>query len=238
MKKLSILLASSFFIATLTTQAALNWTGGAGDYEIFNQANWSKDGQPLDPNDLVADHVISSSVSGGVINVDTGGSALNTQAGFWKMEKDTVFTISGGGSFSIYGARFASEDTVGHSTVNVSGGTMILAEDFRRLNVHLSGGSFLTIEGTKKNYVLKDSTIFFTKGDSSYVIFENFDKNDFETLFMDQFKVNGQDATLNDLVITDISGGGVKVTVTAVPEPSSSALFALGGIALILRRRK
>lgn len=53
--------------------------------------------------------------------------------------------------------------------------------------------------------------------------------------------LNGSNALVLDLT-TDAGGGyrlqGLALEVAAVPEPSSTALLGLGGLALILRRRK
>jgi len=53
---------------------------------------------------------------------------------------------------------------------------------------------------------------------------------------LDGFTVSGIDTNANNRV--RIGGADFSYTITAVPEPSSAALLGLGGIALILRRRK
>jgi hypothetical protein len=59
----------------------------------------------------------------------------------------------------------------------------------------------------------------------------------FETEHLGKITVNGAPAVIG-ANLSVVSDGGAGSIVTAIPEPSSLALFALGGLALAIYRRR
>ena len=98
----------------------------------------------------------------------------------------------------------------------------------------LEGDSTLQLRGGGNP--LNESTVDFLDTDSQ-LVFTNETVAAFTNEHLGKVKVNGQPAVIgtNIQVVSDGANGSI---VTVIPEPSSTALLGLAGLAFILRRRK
>ena len=109
--------------------------------------------------------------------------------------------------------------------------------------VNLFDGGQLNLSGTVTQETLGNGFVNFGSASSTgSVSFSGLNLTQVQDLVTGQkFGIGATSSTaFADYTFTELNGSGVNgVTVTvAVPEPSSTALLGLGGLALILRRRK
>ncbi|NWK55988.1 PEP-CTERM sorting domain-containing protein [Verrucomicrobiaceae bacterium N1E253] len=147
--------------------------------------------------------------------VMTSGSFIHTGSEV-AVRGGNTFTVSGG-SMS---ANFFSLGDFGLATIDVAGGTV-------RLNDGSSGGGFYI--GTAGSAINLTAAGVFNIGNTNIA--------DATANYLDTDRVVfGMDGNNALLQVVDDGAGGVNIS--AVPEPTSAALLGLGGVALILRRRK
>ncbi len=256
-----ILAAASLSIGSLQA-ATVIWTGA--DNNVFNQVNnWSEGGVPgvgTGAVDLVNDLFVISNgdtvsgtspsfnmnlKSGLTIN---GGSTLSLTASNWtKILNGSTMTVDNGTYVRDSGNRLEIDGSslVAKNNAVITGTFATSTNTTGLLNVKVS--STVTISGDSVftfDYYQIDSTsvVNFTGAgtmvgslnavggtttwESYYALGRlKFDNANPVGLFSDNFSTTG-------------TVGTVGYTLTAVPEPSSTALLGLGGLALILRRCK
>ena len=101
----------------------------------------------------------------------------------------------------------------------------------------IAGGSLtanrLTIVNTNPG---EDYVNFLTSGTGGTMYFRSDYVSELNTFITNgDIRIDGATANLSDF---NISYDGSKTSISAVPEPSSVALLGLGGLALLMRRRK
>ena len=147
------------------------------------------------------------------IGVTTSDSGLNVNDN----GSTSRFRIGGNETLTLTGATLVLSDSVGSmnenlaSSLNVSFGGFTRTFDAGGLGAGNTGGTY-TGEGITTPIVIDTDPVEIPGG----------------TLNL----------TANTTRSANLFGIGGDFTVTAVPEPSSAALLGLGGLALILRRRK
>ena len=167
----------------------------------------------------------------------SGASTVNTGQLTLDDQQTVNFTSGSIGTFGNINMNVNSNLNITGATINGEtlalssyGGTSSFVNLFDGGQLNLTG---LTQQTTGNGYLNFDSA-----STTGLVFFSGFDVAAAEALVTGQmFAIGGTtNTTVADYTFT-LGGGGVTVT-TAVPEPSSAALLGLGGLALILRRRK
>ncbi|WP_435892457.1 PEP-CTERM sorting domain-containing protein [Oceaniferula spumae] len=169
-----------------------------------------------------------------------------------------VYTFNDSSSFSNFGANSSADNLIiGYNGegATINWNTVGALVGISNFELGQDGTSFFNQNGgsvsVENNFDLTDGVYTLSAGDLSIpglVIAVNgaldFTTNstglvtssstvDFASLINSgQITINGSSATVADFTITDTT------LALAVPEPSSTALLGLGGLALVLRRRK
>ncbi|MDA7932097.1 PEP-CTERM sorting domain-containing protein [bacterium] len=228
-------------ITATSCQAALTWRGTNNTF--FQESNWQENsgGAPaagtVDPNTNISastapdnlilfDNSLGGTSSNGVGgNVDLGvGNSL--QIGGALILKTTA-TFGLRGSTAIAGST-ANVYLLGAASANFQFG--------REIDFILSGASTLTLRGGNDS-LPNSSTVDLLDLFGSQVVFTAEDVAAFTSEHLSKFSVNGAPAVIGTN-LSVVSNGGSGSIVTAIPEPSSTALIGLAGLALMLRRRK
>jgi len=218
--------------ATVGAASAANIAvGGAiGDITIGSGNHWQGNGVTTDINSGVtvtitnptwetilqqnSDKTSTWNINGGT--VDASGATGNGVK-FWLANTggDTGIINMNGGLFDGSGLTefiFGRGGATGE--FNIAGGSVIIGDSTPEINandkLNFTAGSTGSFEVT--GWTSSDYEALWNDGKLTYAGGNSGD-------FTDHFNVNGS-------------------TLTAVPEPSSAALLGLGGLALILRRRK
>ena len=201
-----------------------NQEPGAGDTGlinsdgVYNSANWVNSGAIL--------------MTGG--NIVSAGPSRNFN----------FSSATGDGSFTITGGTIDSRGILANrNTINLLGGTWTVGSGTTGSNVGAGNGGLLTIGG---DFVLLNSrTTAHTYSDGDVVFNSDWTgswENDTVDLAGWRTELTSGNYSLDDTTITgavfDANFQVVGNTLSLVPEPSSAALVGLGGLALILRRRK
>ena len=199
---------------------------GANSGWVTDDSNWSRfngtvnvlNGGRIDRNsggNLVfgSDNV----ASGSTIDLTVNGGIVETNSELWfgwntaGVTQNVNVNVSGGGSLTSFGGGGASIFAWDNVIFNFTGAGTITANN-QGIKYGANSGAGLTA-GTWEN-----------QWAAGTLRFNGLSGQDGET-FSDYFSTTG-------------TNGSTVYTLTAVPEPSVSALFGLGGLALILRRRK
>ncbi|BDS07590.1 hypothetical protein NT6N_26300 [Oceaniferula spumae] len=231
MPKASLLSFGIFAAATLSSQAVIVWTG-ASDSNPFNDANWDFSGSSVSnitPNGLILDDLTVSNVGFAASgNAGVGFSDFALGDGFSLTITGTSFDLTGTDGFA------GSGNDANTEIINLIDSTSSIQYISQGIILNVDGTSSLTVRGGGDgiNSQIADTRINLSTGgtltmSSAAELDEQIGEGD---IF-----VNGTQVTLGNKA-TLLSGTGA--TVTGIPEPSSTALLGLGGVALILRRRK
>lgn len=152
-----------------------------------------------------------------IVNYDS--SAISTSTGEFKLNAGSLFNLNSGGF--VVGSDGAS----GESFQSTHGGVL-----------NMNGGdlSFDTFKfGSAAGSINFDST-----ADSMMTFTGASAQTDFDAYITSGFiQIDGENAEFSDFD-RNYSGGTLMLSVAAVPEPSSTALLGLGGVAMLLRRRR
>ncbi|NWK57515.1 PEP-CTERM sorting domain-containing protein [Verrucomicrobiaceae bacterium N1E253] len=162
-------------------------------------------------------------------NNDAGGSGID------QVTTDGVTFTWGGGAWSGGGAPTAIHQSyVDNATAfTVTGlGAWLTANSATGYTIQIMQGSD-TASNTFGDILLRETNsagllleTIGTTGDTKFSTSSSAGAHSVDTLYIDPTNTNG--------TRTSVSG----IIITAVPEPSSAALISLGGISLLLRRRK
>ncbi|MFC4994914.1 PEP-CTERM sorting domain-containing protein [Rubritalea tangerina] len=176
-------------------------------------------------------------VGGNAATHTVDGGFVNANA--WEVDDNQTVNISNGSVLSMNGTSSVNNNSV----INLTASTLNVNNlDLRTYAgnsgfVNLFDGAQLNVNGaftTTANAFVNFDT------DSTAVMFlDNVSVTDVETLITNgQFGISGAIDTTTSNYALSVNGSGVDVQLVAIPEPSVSALLGLGGVALILRRRK
>ena len=243
----------------------VTWTGGGGNNLLTNAANWdTPDGKAPIANDTLlinnGDTVAHANNLPGNTIIDLVGSELTTEGSVIRLNNATI-NVDAGSTLS--GAFW---DLDGASIVFEDGAQATMSsweqKDLNSFTYELGAYDFTTL--TPDRFFIGNGGLTGDIANATYVAdFSNFANwslsnlgsnsitlMDFGTDFASMDNTKFQDATFDYLNMGaniedaafawDDSLEAIILTfnINAVPEPSSSALLGLGGLALMLRRRR
>jgi hypothetical protein len=181
-------------------------------------------------------------------SITTGGGG--TSGGDIHIRSGGIYTIEGG-TWQIGGDPHILSDNSGGGTLKIIGfgATINVRDDYKMWNASGQDGTLeLVLKGTGISPInvrgyMQLTGILDVSLDPSFVLPTITTDYDFLVNY-DEFTVNQQLDSYNlpnetDWSLTYLDGNaGVRLTYVPVPEPATMSLLAIGGIALIRRRRK
>lgn len=230
MKKL-IHTSGIFAFSALVAPAAIIWTG-ATSADPFDDTNWDFSGSgvaAVDPNVSIADNVTISNATVTIPDLP-GQGRLQVGNGFTMTLDNSILGVANndgtGGEPSGTGIQ-----------IDITNGSQF--NPFfvvNNVSVDIDGTSSATFGGGGNPVNI--ATINLTDG--SVLSFLNETPAAFLGEHLSKITVDGAPAVdggnINVAAFNGASGS--QITVIGIPEPSSSLLMALGGVALLVRRRK
>jgi len=243
----------------------VTWTGGGANNLLSTAANWNApDNKAPITNDTLlinnGDTVAHAQNLPGNTTINLVGSELTTDGGVIRLNNATIHVDAGstlsGAFWDLDGASIVFEDGA-QATM-----TSWEQKDLNSFTYELGAYDFTTL--TPTNFFIGNGSLTGDIANATYVAdFSNFANwslsnlgsnsitlMDFGTDFASMDNTKFQDATfaylnmganIEDAAFAwDDSLEAIILTfdITAVPEPSSTALLGLGGLALMLRRRR
>lgn len=210
-----------------TSSAATVWTGSGDGISFFQEANWDNGGGApsagsIDPGTALA--VDSYSITSTTIT-NIGALTLGNAA--------TSLTLDGS-SISLSGTG----GTNGAGTLSLTNGSSFTSQFLNsNLLVNIDGTSAITLKGGATPL---NSGCIIDLAAGGIINFTAESVTDASNEHLGSITISGQAVNLgvNATLISDGGSGSILTATAAVPEPSSTALLGLGGIALILRRKK
>ncbi len=234
MPKPLIFLLVSFCITT-SSQASISWLGTVSD-DIFDVGNWDLSASSvttLEPNVSIEDSVIIG--AGPFPNAPVIPEVTGQQR--FQLADGQVFSLQGpGASLSVFGNEGVggAPGTLNGPIVNLLDGASF--QPFFVVNdvkVTIDATSSATFGGGGNPINLS----FVDLAPGAKLAFLNEDPIAFIAEHLGKTTVNGVPAEINTNIILD-SDGATGSTVTAIPEPSSSALLLLASFGFCVRRRR
>ena len=235
--------ASTAFGGTvLHTAGAITATGGSSDARIAGTADWTQSGGQVNGwRQFFVDAGVSYTLTGNGTMTGSGSGGSRVILGGSFSQTGGTFIDGGydanGGSFSLTGG------TATNLGVNITGQALWGRNASSTISIggdhSIAFSSNVSAEGT----VLLDggATLSFASDWSGSWQAANYSEADWITALDDTgVTFGGTQVTAGNFgTLFNVTGAGTAgSTITAVPEPSSTALLGLAGLALILRRRK
>lgn len=154
--------------------------------------------------------------------------------------------MNGGATWNISGGSITGRYIIANGAtniINISGGSLVLTDHPSTQHMGVANGGNLNISGS----AVLDGTF-------ATAVVQTGGNIDIATGWTGSWTYNGNDLATWETLFTsgNITSGGATIdagtfnsnyavtgnTLTAIPEPSSTALLGLGTLALLLRRRK
>jgi len=251
-KLIGTLMALGALIAAPNQATAATWANTLADGDINNGSNWTG-GLPsagTGASVLSTTLVINQAFSNGnvaYLTTGTAGITIETGGAFGVVGAtllgSTIFSDGGPSTVTHTGGTLTLNNLIalGHhrvATYNISGGNLI-AQGASSLDIVYTGaggqpsnsaGSSLNISGTGQVDIETGKGFAINTGGTLNVTGGG--------LLIWHDRTLAEAAALGGTVNANASLVGSDVHFTAVPESSTTALLGLGGLALILRRRK
>ena len=218
-------------------QCVVTWTGTGGDTDVFNDANWdfgSSSLSAIDANTEVLDDLVISNAT--VTSASGAGfGALLIGDGFSLTLTNSDYS-SAGNTDGISGVASGAQ-----STINLINSSMNLQFASIGVDFNVDGTSSLQFRGGGDpiNSQVDTTALNLSVGaELTLTTRAEFDEQVTDTGAAGTITANGTEVTVGNMdTLFSFTGGG-PVTGTVVPEPSSMALLGIGGMALLLSRRK
>ena len=231
--------AAALFLVTTASNAAVinvdvqglagstsaeNYTGGSANGPIASGTTWNHFTAGDDPLSTPLTNLIDDSGAATTVAVSFGSGWSGSYAdGFNNnLQGDRTYTLAAAqGMMTISGLIEGGQYNLAMITgVNGSG---LFSTTFSIVGETPETATALTAAGGSGN-----GPLTFTEG-TTHVLFENITATDGSITFTTQSTLGSS---------TNYAGVLAGLQIQAVPEPSSAALLGLGGLTLILRRRK
>ena len=225
--KVTALLAASI----VSSQAVVVWTGNTSS-DPFDDTNWDFSGSAVtavDSNVSIADDI---TITGGNLEIPnlTGQVRLQIGNGFTMTLDNSILGLVGGGNDGVGG-----EPSGTGVDINLTNGS--------ELNVFfIVNGVSLDIDSTSSatfgggGNPVNISSVNLTDGAVLQFLLE--DPTEFTNEHLSKVTVDGAPAVDGvNISIEPFNGGGSRITVLGIPEPSSAMLMSLAGLGLLVRRR-
>ncbi len=224
--------------STLTSQAALTWTGAGNGTSLYAEDNWLDDNGFLPADDTINGATEVTAATGGLIQITGGtGTPASFSPNFYLGTGNSI-EVSGGknlGSSSTYGIQVAAAQGANVNGI-LSGASTLNVQFTVDIDWTLDGNSIMRLRGGG-NPINGGSTINFLDANST-LLFDAETVAEFTSEHLSKILVNGVAAEIGTNINVVSDGGSGSIVTAIVPEPSSAALLGLGGLALLLRRRK
>jgi hypothetical protein len=249
----------------LSINETVTWTGNDGDGKLSTAANWDAPDNkaPIANDNLLinnGDTVAHAQSLPGNTTIDLVGSELTTDGAVIRLNNSTIHVDAGstlsGAFWDLDGASIVFEDGAQATMANWE------QKDLNSFTYELGAYDFTTL--TPTNFFIGNGSLTGDIANATYVAdFSNFANwslsnlgsnsitlMDFTSDFASMDNTKFQDATfaylnmganIEDAAFAwDDSLEAIILTfdINAVPEPSSTALLGLGGLALMLRRKR
>ena len=243
--KISHLILASLFGATIASQAAVSALTLIDD----DFSSSTTDGGRFNKSDIDTDTWIGSnwSVSGGALTNATGGQSTHlinslstTDTWLDKVTLSFDYSVEAGSTLYFYSTLFTGE-----AGGNMDGRTSktngtYFANDFANGwsgRIGFSGPEYNLGGGSTTSSSTANAVTSFVGGTSG-TFSQSYDISGFGG---GDFSIADVSNVLAVFTVNTAAAGAISIdnfNMTAVPEPSSSALLGLGGLALMLRRKR
>lgn len=190
--------------------------------------------------------------------LDTANTTVSTAASLGSATFDIEYTLGAGASGtnpfvsssgSAYGVGSDSDISAHYNTLEGNDGEVITFSNLQFTNFQANGSGYTLADLSNLTFSSFTVGAASNANDGVNITFggattnQNLNSANIIANGSDTFALSGTGASLSLAVDSGQSNNrwsvtGLEVSYTAVPEPSSTALLGLGGLALILRRRK
>lgn len=224
--------------------AALVWTGAGDGVSLYQEANWLDDNGDVPAAGTIDNTGPVTAATGGLIEINSGTGSPNNFSGNFSVGVGNDLAVGGGKTLATAtnGINIGGA-VVSNQNLTITGGSTVRATFIVDFDVTLDGGSTLRfngagnpVNGSTINVLDLDSVIRFDNEDFAAFAAEHQSK----TTLQGNALVFGSDAFVveagDNAVAADFNNGD-GVEITFVPEPTSLALMALGGLCVLRRRR-
>ena len=249
--KISILASLAFTTAQAATLATT-----ANNATLTSATNWTPSQTPVSGMDtLNIGHNVTISSTWTIAS----GQAINHTGGSIRLANGGHLTVEAGGNLNSVGFFESGSQAASGRSLTILAGANVSTTRYitgRPDSLGLGGSDWTTnwVANAAGISTLAISSDWQIRGSSIDVDLTNYDASNGSTLTLATYGTTLGSGPFNNINITGISGAawteGVhytfdigdgsadSITLTIVPEPSSSALLGLGALALTLRRRK
>lgn len=229
MKKHLFSIASLALAGTISSQAAIIWTG-ATNSDSFEDLNWDFAGSgvtAVDANVSIADNVTITGANVVIPDVAAQGR----------------FQVGNGFTLTLDNATLGAANNDGAGGEPSGTGIIVNVTNNSQFNpffvvnnvaVDIDGTSSATFGGGGNP--INIATVNLTAG--AFLAFNNETPAAFTTEHLSKVTVDGAPAVDGVNIMIEAFNGASGSRVTVIPEPTSTLLITLGGLAFVVRRRK
>ncbi len=218
-------------VTTLYLQRTNDWTGGNGNWDT--PGSWSATEAPITTATMDAWDV--SIANGSTVTVPTGALDV-TNGSDLSLSGDSRLEVSGSGMTITDGTVSLASASMNIQFVTMNDGSLLSLDDGASVEFR-GAGSPINLNGNGFIDFIGDATIvLLNNDDASYI--------QGRIIAGGGIRINGtQLATWDEAVDgmqfnIDTTGGQTELSLVAIPEPATMSLLALGGIAMLRRRKK